>query len=150
LLNGGTYETSLRAVLTCAYGACLLAAGIGAAIQWRRRSNRFLLAMVTPWVLFFALLPYLNNRYLLWAAACFPLLIPVGLGITLLGALLCLACCAMLLEIMTRYNGNSNQTLASITHGMYPGLGYVVLLIAAIFLFNCLVVTRRDEFKSAG
>jgi hypothetical protein len=135
----------LRAFLTILYAICLTACGIAAAIQWRRRNYRFLLAMYAPWVLFFALLPYLNNRYLLWASCFFPLLIPLGVGMTLLGGVITLACCAMLVEIMCRFNPDSDPTLRNITHGMYPGLAYLVLLIAAIFLYNALVISRKSN-----
>ena len=93
----------------------------------------------------FPLLPYLNQRYLLWASCFFPLLVPLGLGTTLLGALIALAACAMLLEIMCRFNQDSNPTLASLTHGMYPGLAFLILLIAAIFLYEALIITPRPK-----
>jgi hypothetical protein len=135
----------LRTVLVSLYAICLVVCGIAAAVQWRRRDWRFLLAMYAPWVLFFALMPYLNNRYLLWASAFFPLLIPLGLGMTLLGGLICLSCCAMLVEIMCRFNPDSDPTLQSLSHGLYPGLAYGVLLIAAIFLYNAAIFRQSKR-----
>jgi len=142
---GHNLEMTLRLLLVILYAICLTASGVAAAIQWRRRDDRFLLSMYTPWVLFFALLPYLNNRYLIWAACFFPLLIPLGLGMTLLGGLLSFACCAMLVEIMCRFNYDSDPSLGNISHGMYPGLAYLVLLIATIFLYNALNISRKPE-----
>jgi hypothetical protein len=140
---GHWVEIDLRWLLTGIYAICLLICAIAAAIQWRRRSPRFLLALYAPWVLFFSILPYLNNRYLLWGAALFPLLIPLGLGMTLLGVVICLSSCAMLIEIMCRFNSDSNPTLAAISHGLYPGLGFAVVLIAAIFLFTAANFRQR-------
>jgi MFS family permease len=142
---GRDLQTDLRTVLVALYAICLIACGIAAAVQWRRRDWRFLLAMYAPWVLFFALMPYLNNRYLLWASAFFPLLIPLGLGMTLLGGLVCLSCCAMLVEIMCRVNPDSDPTLQSLSHGMYPGLAFAVLLIAAIFLYNAAIFRQSKR-----
>jgi hypothetical protein len=142
---GHNLDMNLRTLLTGAYTACLVLAAIAAALQWRRRDARFLLAMYVPWVLFFALLPHLNNRYLLWASCFFPLLIPMGLGMTLLGVLLTAASCSMMIEIMCRYNGDSGSTLGVITHGMYPGLAWLVLLIAAIFLYNALILPPKSD-----
>jgi hypothetical protein len=147
---GHTLEITMRSFLTTLYAICLIACGIAAAVQWRRPNFRFLLAMYAPWVLFFALLPYLNQRYLLWASCFFPLLIPLGLGMTLLGALITLADCVMLVDIMCRFNQDSNSTLESITHGMYPGLAFLILLIAAIFLFNALIPSRRSKQAQLG
>jgi hypothetical protein len=140
LPGGRTIETTLRAVLSTVYAAMLVLVAVGAALQWRRRSGRFLLAMYTPWVVFFALLPYLNNRYLLWGAALFPLLFPAGVGLSLLGAVVCLCSAAMFLEIMCRFNSDSNPSLAAFTHGFYPGLGFAVVLIGGILVFNSLAV----------
>lgn len=145
LPSGHTLEMTLRMFLAILYALCLTASGIAAALQWRRRHPRFLLAMYSPWILFFALLPHLNNRYLLWASCFFPLIMPLGLGMTLLGGLISLACCAMLIEIMCRFNNNSDPTLGSISHGMYPGLAYLVLLIAAIFLYSSLILSRKPD-----
>jgi len=142
---GRDQQTDLRTVLVSLYAICLVVCGIAAAVQWRRRDWRFLLAMYAPWVLFFALMPYLNNRYLLWASAFFPLLIPLGLGMTLLGGLICLSCCAMLVEIMCRFNPDSDPTLQSLSHGMYPGLAYLVLMIAAIFLYNAAIFRQSKR-----
>ncbi len=92
----------------------------------------------------------MNQRYLLWASCFFPLLIPLGLGMTLLGALVTLADCVMLVDIMCRFNQDSNPTLETITYGMYPGLAFLILLIAAIFLFNALIPSRRPKRAQPG
>jgi hypothetical protein len=148
LPGGRSIETTLRAVLSAIYAVTLAIASIGTALQWRWGSDRFLVAMYSPWVLFFALLPYLNNRYLLWGAALFPLLFPAGVGMSLLGVLICLCSCAMFLEIMCRFNADSNPSLASFTHGLYPGLGFAVVLIAGILLFNCFSGGARAHVAS--
>jgi hypothetical protein len=142
---GHTLDMPMRSLLTGLYAISLIACGIAAAVQWQRRNYRFLLAMYTPWILFFALLPYLNPRYLLWASCFFPLLIPLGLGMTLLGVLVMLAGSVMLIDIMCRFNQASDPTLETVTHGMYPGLAFLVLLIAAIFLYNALLVSSRHN-----
>ena len=142
---GHDLQTDLRTVLVSLYAICLVVCGIAAAVQWRRRDWRFLLAMYAPWVLFFALMPYLNNRYLLWASAFFPLLIPLGLGMTLLGGLICLSCCAMLVEIMCRFNPGSDPILQSVSRRLYPGLAYLVLLIAAILLYNAAIFRQSKR-----
>jgi hypothetical protein len=150
LPHGQTYELALRALLTTLYAISLIACGLAAGLQWRRRSQRFLLAMYTPWVLFFSLLPYLNQRYLLWAACFFPLLIPLGLGMTLLGALLVGACCVMLLDILCWFNSDTSSNLSLVTHGTYPDMAFMILLIAAIFLFNALVLSPKPKQAQPG
>lgn len=145
---GHTLEPTMRQLLTGIYAICLMACGVAAGLHWRRRDPRFLLACYAPWVLFFALLPYLNQRYLLWASGFFPLLIPLGVGMTLLGAIVTLSGCVMLLDIMCNFNG-SNPDLRTMLHGTYPGLGFVILLIAAVFLYNSLTGFGRRS-RPAG
>ena len=147
---GHTLEMTMRTFLGAMYAISLIICGIAAAAQWQRRNFRFLLAMYAPWLLFFALMPHVNQRYLLWASCFFPLLIPLGLGMTLLGALITLADCVMLVDIMCRFNQGSNPTLENVTHGMYPGLAFLILLIAAICLYNSLIISRRSKQAHLG
>jgi hypothetical protein len=145
---GHDFTLPLRALLAALYAVCLVLCGAAAAFQWRRRDPRFLIAIYAPWLLFFALLPYLNSRYLLWAAALFPLLIPLGAGMTLLGALLCLACCAMIADIMARESWSADPSLRTLLQGQYPGAAYALLLIAAIFLYHALTPGPRRTVPS--
>jgi hypothetical protein len=46
------------------------------------------------------------------------------------------------MEIMCRFNSDSNPNLQTITHGLYPDLAFLLLTIAAIFVFQMLVISR--------
>jgi len=138
----GGVDLSLRMFLALLFAVGLVVSGIAAAVQSRRRDRRFLLAMFTPWVLWFALMPNMQTRYLLFAGGLFPLLVAVGPGMVLLGLLTCAVSCAMMTETMCRYSHGSDPMLASATHALYPGMGFLVLMIAAIFVFESLKFRR--------
>jgi MFS family permease len=139
----GGEDWPLRNCLVAMFATGLAVCGIAAAVQWRRRDRRFLLAIYAPWVLWFALMPNMNNRYLFYAAGLFPLLVAVGPGMTLLGLLISAACCAMMGEVMCRFGNNADPTLSNLTHGMYPGLAFLVLMIAGVFVFESLNFRRQ-------
>lgn len=136
-------EATMRSFLVGLYGITLVLSAIGAAIHWRRRSQRFLVAMYAPWVLCFALLPQLNNRYLYWGAALFGMMAAVGAGPLLIGLFLSLACCLMMAEVMCRFESGAWPLLQSISAGVYPGLAYAVLLAAAVLLYIAVAPDQR-------
>jgi hypothetical protein len=63
--------------LAAAYAATLTLCGLAAARHATRPDPRFLLAVSAPWVLMFALLPGMHQRYLVW-----------GSGLTAMGAVI--------------------------------------------------------------
>src|SRR5262249_24393032 len=65
---------TFRQQMSVIYGICIALVGIGAAINFRRRDARFLVAMVAPWVIMYCLLPQMMGRYLVWGAAASALL----------------------------------------------------------------------------
>ena len=56
---------------------------IGAGIQDRRKSPRFLVAITGPWLMFFAFMPQIHERYLIFAASIGCVLIAAGAGFML-------------------------------------------------------------------
>ncbi len=70
----------IKAALTAMYVIGLVGCAIGAAIQYRRNSARFLVAIVAPWLLFYTLMPQMHGRYLIYAAAVGSVLVVLGTG----------------------------------------------------------------------
>ncbi|HEY1922592.1 MAG TPA: hypothetical protein VGG44_07475, partial [Tepidisphaeraceae bacterium] len=76
----------------------LILSGIGIGLHARRRDPRFLVALVTPWLMFFLFPVRLHERYLLFATATASICIGYGLGMTLLGFVLTIASTVMTLD----------------------------------------------------
>jgi hypothetical protein len=118
-----------------AYLASLVLCGFGAVIQARRRDTRFLMAFVTPWLFMFLLLPQMNCRYLIWAAAMTALLPGVDWGVTLLGILVSLIAWAQMAERMLMNYSWSNRDTLRMLEETEPQFTWMLLLIAIIFLY---------------
>ena len=58
----------MRTLLLVLFYATLLGCAAGLSLHGRRRDPRWLVALAAPWVLMFALMPQMHERYLLWAA----------------------------------------------------------------------------------
>jgi hypothetical protein len=127
-LNDGV---SLRWTLRGIYIAMLLLCGIAAAVQTRRRSPRVLIALVAPWVIMYAILPQMRERYLLWGAA----MTAVGIGIDLELALLFLLTMAIgTMSIFIRLE--KDRPIGDVLEKMIPDIGWVTVLLALMYLYQ--------------
>jgi hypothetical protein len=140
-------EVKLRTLLRAGFVVGLLLCCAAAAIQGWRKNPRFLVALITPWILMFALLPQMNNRYLFWGAALTALMPAVGAGMTLLGVVLSLICWSMMVQIMYFWNPGADLTAWAfrLTNPLHPDLGWVVVLIAGIYLYVALTRGRGGK-----
>lgn len=132
----GPLET--RRFLTALYGASMLLCSLGAAIQSRRRDARILVALAAPWVLCFALLPQMHERYLVFAAGISAVLAGLGVGMTLLHLLITVLAAAPMLP------ANFWPELTRYLRPAYPGTGWLLLLVAGMLLYLSLSPRRRN------
>lgn len=125
---------TLKTVLAAIYGVCLVLSGLAAAIQSRRGSMRVLLALSAPWILFYAILAQMHDRYLVFAAGITALSAGVGPGYIALHLLLSVIATA---PMIGKDGGKFiPQSIAEYLPSIFPDIGYVVLMIAAIFLWT--------------
>jgi hypothetical protein len=128
------------------YGTTLLLCGLAASRHARRQDPRFLIAVTAPWVLMFALLPGMHQRYLVW-----------GSGLTAAGTPLGLAPAAVHLVVTTIGWGMMAHTQLALAPGFAPRLlralgrlypetgGWVLLACGATLLTLALWPRRRGE-----
>ncbi len=127
-----TFTQTTRA----AYGICLLLCGLGAALYDRRRDLRFLIAISAPWLLFFVLLTQMHGRYTLWAAAIGSLLAGADFGLALLGVLVSFVSWAGIVENQLLFVPNWSRPALHQLQEVDPALGFVLLVIALIYLYQ--------------
>ena len=137
----------------------LIASGIGIGIQARRRDTRVLVALVTPWILFFLFPVRLHERYLLFAAATASICIGHSVGMTLLGVVLTLASCVMTLDQMWSnvdrwgrdlsrafprlFTPQAGFTIRHYVENTHPDIAWGILVIAMVFFYLTVTVPRR-------
>lgn len=131
---------TMRGLLICIYSVSLISCSFGLARHDLRNDRRVLIALATPWLLMFAFMPQMHERYLYWGAALTALAAGVSLGMTLLHVLITLlACVAMGSWVAV----GRSPALTQLLRGMYPDSAWAVILIVLIFLYFSLVPSAR-------
>ncbi len=144
--------------------ALLVISCVGVGVHARNRDPRFLIAIVTPWLMFFCFPAQIDGRYLLFAGSISCVCAGISTGITLLGVFLSFTAALMTLHEMlttaTRpnvvrlgttlhqqlpslFDVRGGLLLQSLGEGTSPDLGFAVLLTGFIFLYFTLAPRRR-------
>ncbi len=141
-------QPTVQHLLRWIYVIALVLCAVGAARNARRGSARTLLAIAAPWLVFYAILPQMHERYLVYAAAITAIGVGVSSGYALLSVLI--ACVAVLPMAHTMLNMNPSYwpKLLEFLRALNPGLGWMVVLIAAIYLYGALTTGVRPCLQS--
>jgi hypothetical protein len=149
-------EVQTRAFLISIYMLGLFLCAGGMAVQFRRNDARFLVAITAPWLLLFAFLPQMHERYLVYAAGVGCTMVGAGLGVTLIDLLLIAQAWLMMFHPMltgpVRHTswaakgstvssflpfGIGSQTIVNLwkfMQGMHPDSGWMVVVSALILV----------------
>lgn len=164
-------QVLLRNAMKGAYFFTLLLCGIGAALHARRNDPRFLISVVAPWLLSFALLPQMHERYLLWASALTALCAATSVGMLFMHIVVTILGFMSMFSTMLRSNGKSalfdwRTTLDLMTHHVvpadvatgtsvqqfinttHPGMSWLVIVISLIYLYLA-VAPRKTQFRGS-
>jgi hypothetical protein len=140
-------DVTLRLLLIAIYTIAMIVCALATARLARRRDPRMLVAIITPWLLMFALLPQMHERYLVYAAAVSALAAGVDLGLTLLHLLVTAISAVMIAQGMLVRDPAFAPAWLKFVNGTHPDVGWLVLLCTAIFLYAALM-PRRLHFRS--
>lgn len=145
-------DVSIRQLLAGSYGLALVLCAMGAAVFDRRDDRRLLIAVTAPWVLMFALMPQMHERYLFWGACLGVSMIAVSVGMTLVHLLtLVIACGMMWFQMQVSANKPEfTPTIFAMWNPTRPGIGWAMLLLALIFLFQSLAWGKRALGRDEG
>jgi hypothetical protein len=146
----------MKELLLGLYGVCAVLAGIAAGRAQRSRDpRRLLVAIPAVWIAYFAFMPLMHERYLLWGAACAALCVGVSPGLTVLGVLLSIESWVMTLRVMLIANkdgagyellGYGGETWKRWFDVAFPGAGWGVIFAAVVFLYLAFAGgTRKAE-----
>jgi hypothetical protein len=143
-----------RSLMITIYIAALVLCAAGIAIQDSRNDRRLLIALATPWVIMFAFLPQMHDRYLVWGAALTALAAAVSLGTTLLHLVVTfLACLPLGCQLINFHRGpirpeiqDAVESWQRFFNGMYPGAAWATVLAALVLLYLSVVPSgpRRE------
>lgn len=149
---------TLRTILKITYAVGLGLAAWGAARFESANDKRFLLAVVAPWVVMFAFLGQMHERYLLFAAAVSCCFVVLGFGWTLMCMFWTVLTFMMTIHVMLLYpdaremfgqgeilltRQTANQWLKWIAP-THPDIGWAVIVSALVIVFAALARPRAE------
>ena len=146
------FHVTLQWTLRLLYLGALSLCAYGAARQVRDRDPRVLIAITAPWLLMFALLGQMHERYLMWGAVVSAVALGVSLRLSLIHFIISAASTAMIVHVML-IDKKLEATLWAIDLLKHIR-GYasvLVLACVAVYLWNTLPmpVFQRRASRSA-
>ena len=119
-------------------GAVVLCAR-SAARHLRNRDPRVLIAITAPWLLMFALLGQMHERYLVWGAVVSAVALGVSVRLSIIHFIISAASTAMIVHVML-VDKKLDPTLRAIDvlHGIRPYASVLVLVCVALYFWDAL------------
>src|SRR5438094_3015414 len=138
---------TLQWALRLLYLASLALCAHGLARHLRDRDPRVLIAIAAPWLLMFALLGQMHERYLMWGAVVSAVALGVSIRLTVVHFVISLASTAMIVHVML-VDKKLDATLPAIDalKHIRPYGSVVVLACVAVYLWNTFS-TRLPVFQ---
>jgi len=156
-------DVTAKMLFNSIYGVMLVLSGIAIGLQARRNDRRMLVALVTPWIMFFLFPVQIQERYLLYASGAAACCIGDSVGMALLGFSLTLFSAVMhtirLLDWHTAdlagfgqnlstafpriFSPQSGQTMLQYLQAMHPDMGWGILTVGMVFLYLSFMPSRR-------
>ncbi len=139
---------TLQWILRLVYLGALALCALGAARQARARDARLLIALVTPWLLMFALLAQMHERYLLWGAVLSAVALGVSLRLTVVHFLFSIMSATMITQVLLM-DKKLGPTLSTIDflERMRPLASGLLLVCVAIY-FREALSRRVPHFRA--
>jgi hypothetical protein len=145
-----TLQWALRLLFLSTVALC----ACGAARHVRNRDPRVLIAITAPWLLMFALLGQMHERYLVWGAVVSAVALGVSVRLSIIHFIISVASTAMIVHVML-VDKKLDATLRAIDvlHDIRPYASVVMLVCMAIYFCDALgwriSLFRRGAVKTA-
>jgi len=132
---------TLQWALRLLYLGALALSARGLTRHLRARDPRALIAIAAPWLLMFALLGQMHERYLMWGAVVSAVALGVSVRLSIIHLVISIASTAMIVHVML-IDKKLDPTLRAIDflHGVRPYASFVVLACVAVYLWDALAV----------
>jgi hypothetical protein len=145
-----TLQWALRLLFLGAVALCAR----GAERHLRNRDPRVLITITAPWLLMFALLGQMHERYLVWGAVVSAVALGVNVRLSIIHFIISAASTAMIVHVML-VDKKLDATLRAIDvlHGIRPYASVFVLVCVVLYFWDALgwriPVFRRGAVKTA-
>jgi hypothetical protein len=139
----GGVDMDVKTTMAVLYGICLLVSAVAAAVHSRRNDRRFLVALVVPWIVFPVVMCQMGDRYPIWASTISAAMVAVSLELSLVHVLLAAISFAMVAKQLANFDTTRWPQLLSLMNPTFPGIGWMMVMIALIFLVASMAPSRR-------
>lgn len=146
----GVTTVDLRVLLWMIYWASLVLCAIGAAIHSRRNDPRLLVALAAPWILLPTLTAPASVRDLALPAAVATAVVGASVGMGLLSVLFALLATGMTAHLLLRSDPSRSALIFDVLNRSWPDLGWMMLLVAAVFLYVAAAPRRRAGLETVA
>jgi hypothetical protein len=151
-VNFGSFHLhlTLQWALRLFYLGTLALCARGAVRHLRNRDPRVLITIAAPWLLMFALLGQMHERYLMWGAVVSAVALGVSMRLSIVHFIISAASTAMILHVML-IDKKLDATLRAIDvlDGIRPYASVLVLACVAIYLWDALGL-RTPAFEGGA
>jgi hypothetical protein len=149
------FDITLQWALRLLYLIALALCARGAVRHLRNRDPRALIAIAAPWLLMFALLGQMHERYLMWGAVVSAVALGVSVRLSIIHFIISAASTAMIVHVML-VDKKLDATLRAIDvlEGVRPYASGVVLACVAVYVWDALALRiaafQRGAAKTAA
>jgi hypothetical protein len=147
-------DLTLQWALRLLYLGALVLCARGMARHLRTRDSRTLIAIATPWLLMFALLGQMHERYLVWGAVVSAVALGVSIRLSVVHFIISIMSMTMIIHVML-IDKKLDSTLRAIDvlHSIRPYASTLVLGCVALYFWNALAIPiptfQRGSAKAA-
>jgi hypothetical protein len=146
-LGMSEFRLTLQWTLRLLYLAALSVCALGMARHSRNRDPRALVALAAPWLVMFAVLGQMQERYLLWGGVVSSLALGVSMRTALVSMLLSLASTAMIAHVMLLDKKlAATMPLIDFLNNIRPYAPWVILACVSLFFWET-ISTRAPLFN---
>ena len=138
-----TLQWALRLIYLAGLALCAL----GAARHARKRDPRVLIAIATPWLLMFALLGQMHERYLMWGAVVSAVALGVSVRLSLIHFVISILSAAMITHVMlVDKKLITTLRVIDLLREIRPYASILLLFCVAVCFWDA-ISTRRPVFR---
>src|SRR5438874_1779473 len=140
-IGGLHLHLTMQWALRLLYLGALVLCARGVGRHLRNRDPRALIAIATPWLLIFALLGQMHERYLMWGAVVSAVALGVSVRLTIVHFIISAVSTAMIMHVML-IDKKLDSTLRAIDllHDIRPYASALVLACVALYLWDAIAV----------
>ncbi|MBC7785564.1 MAG: DUF2029 domain-containing protein [Burkholderiales bacterium] len=142
-------DISLRTLLLTIFFTLSVFCAVMAAMNWRRRDPRVIVALTLPWILFFTIPAQVHERYLLYGSACCAIFLACSRGWFLLGLVFTFIALLPTVDTTLRFNYITpggfdakpfeiERLAATFINGTFPGIAWGLMMAIVIALYGLL------------